>query len=152
MHCAWPGDYHSLGLTRIQFHSPKVTPLTNPANVMDQGLCYCNSNALEWHNSHQSRVICITDQRRVAFGSFVSRTTEMIGLHIVNNNKRKKLTNLDKTGNCGQLFESIYEENFCSRLLILSRGLFQCICTGTAGLFGRATLVRPSKCTTWRQS
>ena len=26
MHCALPGDYHSLGLTRIQFHPPKVTP------------------------------------------------------------------------------------------------------------------------------
>ena len=38
MHFAWLGDYHSLGLTRIQFHSPKVTPFTNPAKVTDQGL------------------------------------------------------------------------------------------------------------------
>ena len=28
MHCARPRDYHSLGLTRIQFHPPQVTPLT----------------------------------------------------------------------------------------------------------------------------
>ena len=45
MHCAWSLEYHSLGLTRIQFRSPKVTPLTNTAKVTDQGLCYCNSNA-----------------------------------------------------------------------------------------------------------
>ena len=37
MHCARPRDYHSLGLTRIKFHPPKVTPLTNPAKVTDQG-------------------------------------------------------------------------------------------------------------------
>ena len=29
---------YSLGLTHIQFNPPKVTPLTNPAKVMDQGL------------------------------------------------------------------------------------------------------------------
>ena len=62
MHCAWLRDYHSLGLTRIQLHSPKVTPLTNPEKVTDQWLCYCNSNAWGWHTSHQSRVISITDQ------------------------------------------------------------------------------------------
>ena len=28
MHCAGPRDYHSFGLTCIQFHPPKVTPLT----------------------------------------------------------------------------------------------------------------------------
>ena len=44
--CAWSGEYHSLGLTRFQFHSPKVTPLTNSAEVTDQGLCYGNSNSL----------------------------------------------------------------------------------------------------------
>ena len=62
MHCARPRDYHSLGLTRIQFHPPKVTPLTDPAKVTDQGLCYCISDAWGWHNSHQSGVISITDQ------------------------------------------------------------------------------------------
>ena len=41
-------------VSRIQFHSPKVTPLTNPAKVTDQGLCDCNSNAWGCHNSHQS--------------------------------------------------------------------------------------------------
>ena len=56
------GDYHSFGLNCIQFQSPKVTPLTNPAKVTDQGLCYCNSNACEYYNSHQSGVISITDQ------------------------------------------------------------------------------------------
>ena len=55
-------DYHSLGLTRIQFHPPKVTPLTEPAKVKDQGLCYSNSDPWGWHNSHQSGIISITDQ------------------------------------------------------------------------------------------
>ena len=59
---AWPGYYHSLGCTRIQLHSPNVTPVTNLAKVTDQELCYCNSNAWGWHNSHQSRVISITNQ------------------------------------------------------------------------------------------
>ena len=36
MHCARLREYHNLGLTRIQFHSPKVSPLTNPAEVTDQ--------------------------------------------------------------------------------------------------------------------
>ena len=62
MHCVRPWDYHSIGLTRIQFHPPNVTPLTNPAKVTDQGLCYCNSDAWGWHNSHQSWVISITNQ------------------------------------------------------------------------------------------
>ena len=47
-----------LGLTRIQFHPPKVTPLTKPAKVTDQG--YRNSDARGWHNCHQSGVISIT--------------------------------------------------------------------------------------------
>ena len=62
MHCARPRDYHSLILTRIQFHPPKVTSLTDPAKVTDQGLCYCNSDAWGRHNSHQNGVISITDQ------------------------------------------------------------------------------------------
>ena len=68
MHCAWPRDYHSLGLTCIQFHSPNVAPLTNPAKVTDQGLCNCNSDARGWHSSHQSGVISIIDQ--VIFQNF----------------------------------------------------------------------------------
>ena len=58
MHCARPRDYHSLGLTRIQFHPPKVTPLTDPAKVSDQGLRYCNSDASDaqqpskWSHQH----------------------------------------------------------------------------------------------------
>ena len=51
-----------LVLLAFKFHLPKVTPLTNPAKVKDQGLCYCNSDAWGWHNSHQSGVISITDQ------------------------------------------------------------------------------------------
>ena len=62
MHCARPRDYHSLGLKSIKFHPAKVTPLTNPAKVTDQGLCYRNSDARGWHNSHESGVISITDQ------------------------------------------------------------------------------------------
>ena len=58
----WQG-WHSLGLTRIQFHSPKVSPLTYPSEVMDQGLCYCTSNSYWWHsNGHESWVFSITDQ------------------------------------------------------------------------------------------
>ena len=34
-----------------------VTPLTNPAEVTDQGLYYCNSNAWGWHNSHKVELI-----------------------------------------------------------------------------------------------
>ena len=41
-----PGDYHSLSLTSIQFHPPKVTPLTNLAEVTAQGLC--NSISYSW--------------------------------------------------------------------------------------------------------
>ena len=62
MQCAWPGKYHSLSLTPIQFHSPKVTPLINLDKVTAQGLYYCNSNAWGWHDSYQSEVIGITDQ------------------------------------------------------------------------------------------
>ena len=62
MHCARHRDYHSLGLTSNQYHPPKVTPLTNPTKITDQGLCYCNPDAWGWHNSHQSGVISITDQ------------------------------------------------------------------------------------------
>ena len=50
MHCAWPGDYHCLRPSSIQFHPPNVTPLTNLDKVMAQGLCYCNSNAWGLHN------------------------------------------------------------------------------------------------------
>ena len=35
--------------------------LTNPAEIADQGLSCCNSNARGWHNSHQSGVISITN-------------------------------------------------------------------------------------------
>ena len=62
MHCALPGDYHSLILTYIQFYRPKVTPLTNLDEVAAQGLCYSNFNAWGCHNSYQSGVIGITDQ------------------------------------------------------------------------------------------
>ena len=56
-------DYHSLGLTRVQFHSPEVTPLTNHTKVMDQRLCYTvHVNASRWHDCHQSGVITIADQ------------------------------------------------------------------------------------------
>ena len=51
------GDYHSLGLTRIQFHPPKVTPRIHSDKVTVQGLCYRNWNAWGWHNSYESGVI-----------------------------------------------------------------------------------------------
>ena len=76
MHCARPLDYHSLGLTIIQFHPLKVTPLSNLAKVTDQGLCYCNSNACGWHNSHQSGVISITDQLIIQNGKKLRRVQE----------------------------------------------------------------------------
>ena len=57
----------------MQLYSSKVTPLTNPTEVTDQGFCYCNSNAWGWHNSHQSRAICITDQIIFQNGKQVNR-------------------------------------------------------------------------------
>ena len=57
MHCALPGDYHGLSHTCIQFHSPKVKPLTTTAEVTDRGLSSSNSNTSGWYNSHQSGVI-----------------------------------------------------------------------------------------------
>ena len=36
MHCARPGDYHSLSLTHIKFHPQKVTPLTNLDDITAQ--------------------------------------------------------------------------------------------------------------------
>ena len=59
---AWAVYYHSLDFTRIQFQPLEVTPLTNLAEVTDQGLCYRNSNAWGWHNSYQSGVFGITNQ------------------------------------------------------------------------------------------
>ena len=55
MHCIWNRDYHSLSHTCIQLHPPKVIQLTNLAEVMVQGLCYCNSNARGWHNCMSSK-------------------------------------------------------------------------------------------------
>ena len=62
MHCVCPGDYHCLSLTHVQFHPPKVTPLTNLSEGTVQRLCYYNSNAWGWQNSHQSGVVGLTDQ------------------------------------------------------------------------------------------
>ena len=56
MNCAWPADYHSLSLNRIQFHPSKFTPFTNLAEVTAKGLCYCNSSVWGWHNSYQSGI------------------------------------------------------------------------------------------------
>ena len=55
-------DYHSLCRIRIQFHFPKVTPLTNPAEVVDHYSTTATRNARRWHNSVQSGVIGIADQ------------------------------------------------------------------------------------------
>ena len=62
MHCAWPGDYHSLGLTRIQFHPPKVTPRSHSDEVTVQGLSCSNSSAWGRHNSHESGDVSITNK------------------------------------------------------------------------------------------
>ena len=57
MYCARPRDYHSLGLTRIQFHPPKVTPLTNPAKVTDRDSAPATltpghgTTAIKWHGT-----------------------------------------------------------------------------------------------------
>ena len=58
MNCARHRDYHSLGLTHIQFHPPKVTPLTNLAKVTDQRLCYCNSDAWGWCSDRYDALQC----------------------------------------------------------------------------------------------
>ena len=62
IHCALPGDYHSLSLICMEFHPSKVMPLTNLDEVTAQGLWHCNSSATGWHNSNQGRVFGITDQ------------------------------------------------------------------------------------------
>ena len=84
MHCASPRDCHRLGLTRIQFHPPQVTPLINPAKVTDQGLCYCNSDAWGWHNSHYSGVISITSR-------LFSKMEKSSEVHRINNTWPKTL-------------------------------------------------------------
>ena len=81
-------DYHSLGLTRIHFHPMKVTPPTNPAKVTEHGLCYCNSDAWGWHNSHQSGVIRITDQSIFQNGKKLRSVQEAL---MGNNNGPKTL-------------------------------------------------------------
>ena len=60
MKCAWPGVYHSLNLTRIQYHSPQVTPHTNPVLITSPKTLKQLPLAREWHNSRQSGVIIIT--------------------------------------------------------------------------------------------
>ena len=39
MNGALPGDNHCLGQSLVQFHSKKVTPLTNPVKIMIQEFC-----------------------------------------------------------------------------------------------------------------
>ena len=46
MHSALPEDHQRLSFTRIQFHPPKVTPLTNHAEVTAQEPFNCNSKPL----------------------------------------------------------------------------------------------------------
>ena len=106
MHCVWPWDYQSLGHTRIQFHPRKVTPLTNPAKVTDQGLYYCNSDAWGWHNSHQSshthsRSACFPESDQLSSvgigGSVLSVLTQFLSnrsLYVLVDGWRSKLVNV----------------------------------------------------------
>ena len=75
MYCDSPGDYHSLNLTRIQFYSPEVTPLTKLDEIKSQVLCYCNSNAWGWL-SCQGGVINITNQSILPNGKKLRGTQE----------------------------------------------------------------------------
>ena len=54
--------YHSLSFSRIQFipnpRSHTLTIVSNPAELSDLRLCYCNCNAWEWH------YLCILTYRR----------------------------------------------------------------------------------------
>ena len=54
---------NTLCVIRIQCYPAKVTPVTNLAVVMAQGLYNFNSNAWRWQNCMQSGVISITDKR-----------------------------------------------------------------------------------------
>ena len=56
---SWLRGNNSLSLTNIQFHSSKVSPPTNLAEVTVQGLCNCNSNARGWHTSCQSNQLVV---------------------------------------------------------------------------------------------
>ena len=64
VHCAWPGDYHCLSLTRSQLikQRSRHSLTLHPAEVTVQELCKCNSNARGWHNSYEGGVISITDK------------------------------------------------------------------------------------------
>ena len=58
INCAWPGNYHNLGLTRNQFHSQKVTPLTRltlPRSSMRDSATVYNSTAWGWHMQKSSK-------------------------------------------------------------------------------------------------
>ena len=68
MHCAWLGDYHRLSLTRIQFHPPKVIPLTNLSEATVPRLCNSNSNTWVWHNSYQNGTLVTTDKLTLQYG------------------------------------------------------------------------------------
>ena len=121
MHCAWPGDHHSLGLTRIQLHSSKFTPLTNPAKVTDQGLRYCNSNTYGWDNSLQSRVISITDQ-------LIFQNGKSSEVYRRNNNGPKTLPCGTPETTSTSLFRQPSTIT-CDRLLTLSTAALKSICT-----------------------
>ena len=67
MHChkgALSRDYHTLGLTPIQFHSLQVTSRTNPTEVRNQGLCATVTRTPGYGTKaiKLSGVISITDQ------------------------------------------------------------------------------------------
>ena len=94
MHCAWPGDYHSLGLTRIQFHPPKVTPRIHSDEVTVQGLSYRNSSAWGWHNSHQSGVVLhLLSIHRPLGGRTQADTSKNAKVQGTRNQKSPNLTN-----------------------------------------------------------
>ena len=62
------GDDHSLNLSDIQSYSPKVTPLSNPLQIMFQGVCNSYSHTRGGHNNNQNGVIGITIKLVIPFG------------------------------------------------------------------------------------
>ena len=47
--------------SHLIFHPPKVTPRIHSDELTVQELCYRNSSASGWHNSHHSGIVSITN-------------------------------------------------------------------------------------------
>ena len=98
----------------MKLTNPALTlqPLTNPAKVTDQGLCYRNSDAWGWQNSHQSGVISIT----ISLFSKIEKSSEVY----------KRNNNTPKTLPCGTP-DTMFKQTNNNNLLEKDGGTKNCI-------------------------